>query len=240
MQDGKAMHATGPARCTARSKRSGVQCRNAPLNGRGTCRMHGGKAGRPIVHGRYSQLAGPIGDAYRASVADANLLDPREPLAALDAIVKVQVARMESNDSPAFRSHALALIDGALTARTAGDHATEESLLKALATHLADGTAATDAEAELSKRVQTFARHNEEANRQKLAKSATVNAQFLVKLFAALGSDLVEKFPREIADGVMDLLQARIDGGDPGGPLAIETAIARGAGADKALAASRN
>jgi len=221
-------------------KRLGGICQAWAIKGRKRCRIHGGKGeGRPPTTYRYSALAGPIGDAYRASIADANLLDPREPLAGLDAIVKMQTARMEAGDSPKFRSVALELLSQALTARSGGDGATEDALLKALAKHLTDGNAATDAEAELSRRLQTFARHNEEANRQRLAKAANVNAQFLVKLFAALAGDLAAKFSREIADGVLDVLQSRIDGGDPGGPLAIELAVSRGAGADLALT-SRN
>lgn len=229
-----------PARCSARSKRSGEQCRNRPLTGRGTCRMHGGKAGRPIEHGRYSALAGPLGDAYRSSVADANLLDPREPLAVLDALTKAQAARMEACDSPKFRGIALALVAELLSARKVGDGATEQALLDALAKHLAEGAKEADAEAELSRRIQVFARHNEEANRQKLAKAATVNAQFLVKLFAAVLSDVRARLDSAAAEAVAGILQARIDGGDPGGPLAIESAVLRGAGADVALAARRN
>lgn len=45
-------HALTPKRCGA-ATRSGGKCNSwAMANGR--CRMHGGKAGRPIVHGRYS------------------------------------------------------------------------------------------------------------------------------------------------------------------------------------------
>lgn len=34
----------GPARCTARSKRSGVRCKRFPIPGGTVCRMHGGAA----------------------------------------------------------------------------------------------------------------------------------------------------------------------------------------------------
>ncbi len=44
-------------RCGAHSRRSGQPCRNPVMaNGKGRCRMHGGKAtGRPPTHGKSTQ-----------------------------------------------------------------------------------------------------------------------------------------------------------------------------------------
>ena len=40
--------------CGAKCRRTGQPCKNRRMaNGR--CRMHGGKAGRPPVHGRYAK-----------------------------------------------------------------------------------------------------------------------------------------------------------------------------------------
>lgn len=42
--------------CGAKCRRTGQPCKNRPMaNGR--CRMHGGKAGCPPVHGRYTKAA---------------------------------------------------------------------------------------------------------------------------------------------------------------------------------------
>ena len=41
--------------CNART-RSGGRCKLAPTPGNARCRFHGGRAGRPIVHGAYSKL----------------------------------------------------------------------------------------------------------------------------------------------------------------------------------------
>lgn len=52
MQKARVALANHP-RCHAKSKRSGQQCRN-PAMSNGVCRMHGGNAGRPPTHGRYT------------------------------------------------------------------------------------------------------------------------------------------------------------------------------------------
>lgn len=41
-------------RCTAKAKSTGKRCHNPAVNGRSVCRLHGGNAGRPLIHGRYS------------------------------------------------------------------------------------------------------------------------------------------------------------------------------------------
>jgi hypothetical protein len=43
-------------RCGAHARTTGQPCRG-PAMKNGRCRMHGGKAGRKPVHGRYSQAA---------------------------------------------------------------------------------------------------------------------------------------------------------------------------------------
>jgi hypothetical protein len=64
--------------CGAKTRNGGAPCKGAAMaNGR--CRMHGGKAGRPPTHGRYSvkhraSLAASI-DAFRSDPEPGNLLD---------------------------------------------------------------------------------------------------------------------------------------------------------------------
>ncbi|MDO8673060.1 MAG: hypothetical protein Q7O66_16755 [Dehalococcoidia bacterium] len=42
-------------RCHAKAHRTGEQCRRAAMHGKTVCSTHGGLAGRPIIHGRYSK-----------------------------------------------------------------------------------------------------------------------------------------------------------------------------------------
>lgn len=70
----------GTKPCGAKGKRSGEPCPNAPMtNGSGKCYHHGGKAGGPIKHGRYSvkhraSLARAVED-FRNDPEPGNLLD---------------------------------------------------------------------------------------------------------------------------------------------------------------------
>lgn len=43
-------------RCGAHARRTGQPCR-APAMKNGRCRVHGGKGGRPPIHGRYTTAA---------------------------------------------------------------------------------------------------------------------------------------------------------------------------------------
>jgi len=64
---------TALPRCTAKSRQSGVQCKNPGLGSGGKCRFHGGAStGRPPIHGRLTKanllnrdwvrlLLGPLG-----------------------------------------------------------------------------------------------------------------------------------------------------------------------------------
>ena len=52
------------AQCTAKAKRSGVQCKRQARRGYPVCPMHGAgqrgrKGGRPVTHGRYSKFLQP-------------------------------------------------------------------------------------------------------------------------------------------------------------------------------------
>lgn len=55
--------------CAARSKRSGVRCKNYAVRGRETCRMHGGKSKRGMehpayTHGAYSKDFKAVGELF--------------------------------------------------------------------------------------------------------------------------------------------------------------------------------
>lgn len=86
------------SRCTAKSKRSGVRCRNAPVTGWTVCRMHGagnGKdrsGGRPPIHGRYAMrhrgLTKEAADRLDELMLDPDLLDMRRTVASSQLIVE--------------------------------------------------------------------------------------------------------------------------------------------------------
>lgn len=93
------------SQCTAKSKRSGEQCRRAASTGRSTCRMHGGT--QPVglaspnwTNGRYSRvLPKRLLEDVKASLADPNKLALSSELALLDARTSDLLLRVESGES---------------------------------------------------------------------------------------------------------------------------------------------
>jgi hypothetical protein len=64
--------------CTARSKRSGLRCKNRPVRGAKVCRMHGAGGGAPTGeangnyrHGGRTKQAKAVKDLIRAALAFA-------------------------------------------------------------------------------------------------------------------------------------------------------------------------
>lgn len=79
------------AQCTARSKRSGIQCKRLAAVGRTTCAMHGGKtplgpASPSFKTGRYSKLLPTrLAATYEAGRQDPELLALADEIALTDA-----------------------------------------------------------------------------------------------------------------------------------------------------------
>jgi hypothetical protein len=95
--DVEAASAEGP-RCKAKSRRSGEQCRNAPVRGWSVCRMHGagnGKdraGGRKPVHGKYAMrhrgLTQEAAERLDELMQDPDLLDMRRTVASSQLVVE--------------------------------------------------------------------------------------------------------------------------------------------------------
>lgn len=68
--------------CTAKSKRTGVQCRAQAIRGKDKCRLHGGKT--PCKHGRYSK--------YNPAVVE--LLQKSKSLKSVDGLYSELAATM--------------------------------------------------------------------------------------------------------------------------------------------------
>lgn len=105
-------------KCTGHKKRPKDAPRDQPLEpcgawaakGSNVCRMHGAAGGRPPEHGRYSKHVGRLREGYEAARADRGLLDLREPIAALDAIVRRLAERVEELDTPDYRRTLVTLL----------------------------------------------------------------------------------------------------------------------------------
>jgi hypothetical protein len=93
------------SQCTAKSKRSGQQCKRSATRGRNVCNLHGGKSPRGIAHpstthGRYSRdLPARLAKRYEASIADQDLLNLRREIAVVDARIGELLSRVDSGES---------------------------------------------------------------------------------------------------------------------------------------------
>jgi glucans biosynthesis protein len=54
---GNAVHLHAAPRCGAHARTTGQPCKAPAIRGKVRCRMHGGRAGRKPIHGRYSKAA---------------------------------------------------------------------------------------------------------------------------------------------------------------------------------------
>jgi hypothetical protein len=81
--------------CTGFVKSSGRRCQRRPAPGRSTCLKHGGRAGRPIIHGKYSKYpTKAIKDAIEEFQNDPDLRNLNDEVIILRALI----ANIAEND----------------------------------------------------------------------------------------------------------------------------------------------
>lgn len=84
------MHET----CDAKTRNGGT-CKNAPMQN-GRCRMHGGKAGRPATHGRYSSRIPAHIEELAETFKEGNPLDVMDELALQRALFTNYLSRFQN------------------------------------------------------------------------------------------------------------------------------------------------
>jgi hypothetical protein len=97
--------------CTAKSKRSGVQCGNDAIKGKDKCRMHGGKT--PIKTGLYSKYAPQgLADMMEEARKDPRLTDVREILLVQSSLLNNFLKRyqMPEGEGLALNQEAIQLL----------------------------------------------------------------------------------------------------------------------------------
>lgn len=93
--------------CTAKSKRSGEQCKKDAMRGSTKCHMHGGKSPKGIASpayqtGRYSKyLPARLMERYQEASQDSELLALREDIALLDTRLADLLKRVDSGEAGA-------------------------------------------------------------------------------------------------------------------------------------------
>lgn len=101
--------------CKAKSKRSGEQCKNSAMKGRGTCRFHGGKTPGGIAlpqfkDGRYSKyIPARLTTRYEQGLADGRLLELGDEIALLDSRLTDLLSRVDDGESASLWGKLIAL-----------------------------------------------------------------------------------------------------------------------------------
>lgn len=186
MQPAKPTQPQNRRTCSGRRK-DGTPCQGPAVKGADTCRMHNGKrAGRPIIHGRYStRLPAAVRDAYESSLTDPTLLDARQTISAMDSIVKRQAERISDGDGPTFRAEALKLV-ARYSAEIGRDGGDPHRALADLFAHIESGSAQMRAEMDFFDLAERVDKRTTEAAKIELSKQNAIPATKLDDLLTAL------------------------------------------------------
>lgn len=87
------------------------ECCLGPPMSNGACKVHGGKAGPPLKHGRYSRALTTWQDAFERARSDKDLVDSRRDIALMDVAIEQLLSRAEELDSPSWRNDVKSTFD---------------------------------------------------------------------------------------------------------------------------------
>jgi hypothetical protein len=204
-----------PWRCCAKSKTTQKRCGQRVVPARRVCRYHGGLAGAPPIHGRYSQALGRFREAYEQARNDPSLLDLRETLALLDVVVQKSVSRASDADTPAYRKQALEMVGAVEVSEGQDDHGAQ---IKRLKDWLKRGVAEDQALEQLAKAAERLSRRQEKAWSIRLDAANAINARDLVAVLARFADIVLDECDKDAAGRII----RRIDGEVLGtGPAAV-------------------
>lgn len=203
--------AAAEGKCQGKNRR-GKPCKLTPKTGNSVCWRHGARGGRPIVHGRYSELPERVRARYLASLTDDSLFDHAQTVAALDGLVREAAARAADLDTPLFRKLALETLS---TARELiADGKDPIDCLGPLEALLDKGLAQVIAEDRLFRLLERLDTRIEAANRLKLSKQTAINAVDLVGVMQALLAAIQRLAPADLAKQLADELEKILGGVD--------------------------
>lgn len=154
--------------------------------------------GMHMKHGRYSlALSGSkFGALYDEAVAARDLLDLREPIAILEAMVQGAAQRSKELDTPDFREKARELYKGW---RNNSDIAESEKACKELGELLDRGADSDRALSKVADNAERLAKRLEEAWKIKLQKRSAISANDLQALFLVWIDICAQETSQEIA-----------------------------------------
>lgn len=170
-------------RCMGDNK-SNRRCGNEPLPDSKYCLVHKHLANySALKNGRYSAALGRLSEAYETARNDASLMDLREPMAAMDAIVQRLMKRLDDCDTMDFRTRARGHLNEYLAHRRDNPEAAWAAI-KTLQELLKRGGDEDRMTNTLVRALQAHQKRIEGAWEIMLARRSVVNANDLVAILA--------------------------------------------------------
>ena len=157
-------------------------CLGIPM-ANGACKVHGGKAGPPLKHGRYSRALKTWQDAFERARCDTELVDTRRDIALMDTAIEQLLARVEELDSPSWRAEVKSTFDGLQEAIRRKRNGPIASLLKELGELIDRGAGVDQTVADLLTQVDKRANRANKAAELALRREEKVTVSELAALF---------------------------------------------------------
>lgn len=185
-------------RCTATSKRTGLQCNGRAVTGKTKCRMHGGSTPSGIASenfrtGKYSKhLPSRLIAAYQETIADPKLWELNEKAGLIDARLVELVQRLdtgESGETWAALKKAWADLKAAINAGDAEETALFMPVVDDLITA---GNRDQAVWKEISELINTYKGLSESERRHNENMERMITAEQMMLMFAAV-TDLVRQ-----------------------------------------------
>jgi hypothetical protein len=179
----------------------------APPMANGSCRIHGGKSGRPIQSGRYSKRLKKWRREYFQALWDKDLLDPRPDLAMMDVAVGKLVERFEKADCPGWRAEARKTFSDLQSAIRANKRAEVGKLMKRMEDLLEKGAAEDQAIRDLMEYIDKRANRALRVVEVDVRREERVTATELASMFAVMIQTLEQKLEPKTFYAVLPALR---------------------------------
>lgn len=205
----------GMTQCKAKANRTGQQCQRWAMKGKEVCMMHGGKAGRPPVHGKYSKKVPRwLQESYEHHKELGDLTDQHEKLALLNALIDHKLEEMGEATSAELWEVACMLFNELKRDSFEGDMGTlivDKKTVHKLESTLKNGLGVSQKELDIRKIIQEAGQVADiEVRRQKNLTALNVQeANALLTLVIDAVRSTFPNEPRKVID-IADQLRKRL------------------------------
>ena len=226
---------TGAQVCGSRmrNKPDSVRCSKGRqfLAANGRCKFHGAKAGRPPIHGRYSQSVGRLHSLFAANLERGEHLDTKPDLA-LMATAAEELLRtcLEQGDTLEWREQALKLYKDLRVASRSKDTMRAGALLMELGDHLERGCDQARGLREAVTMVDKRAHRAQRERELDLKEERTLTQAQVVASYALILEIVQRNVPADSAARIIDECTRAMLPGSSGAPRIVEATEATAVG----------